>query len=198
MSAPTKTLSVVLLSPQGIATGARVAGTPVDVSGVHTLGLTMWLARANGTAHVSPWATLVIEGNPSASDDSMWGPIAALQMPAGASVASTTTNGAVSAGATSFTVTSATNIAAGALLWVGDSNSANWEVVRVVSVATNTVTIEGAFMYSHESARGVQSQAELVTIPSIDITGLARVRARCSNYSGQGVNARALGVTTVL
>jgi hypothetical protein len=198
MPAPTKTLSRDLLTPQGVGAGAHVTGTPIDVSGVHSLGLTMWLGRANGTAHVSPWARITIEGCPSATDDSMFAPIATLLMPAGSSVASTTTNGPVSAGATSFVVTSATNIAAGAFLWVGDSNTANWEVVRVVGVASNTVTIEGAFMYSHETARGVQSQAEIVTIPSLDITGLARVRARCSNYSGQGVNARALGVTTVL
>lgn len=198
MAAPTKTLSVALLSPATVANNSRAVGTAVDVSGVHTLGLTMWLGRANGTAHASQWAQIVVEGCPSDTDNSMFAPIAILQMPAGASIANTTTNGAISAAATSFVVTSATNIAAGALLYVGDSTAANWEIVRVQSITSTTVTIDGAFQFAHATGQVVTSQAERVTIPSIDITGLARVRVACLNQSGQSVYASALGVTTVL
>lgn len=198
MPAPTKTLSVALLSPQTISNNSRAVGTAVDVSGVHSLGLTMFLARTNATAHVTPWARLVVEGCPSATDDSMFSPIATLLMPAGSSVAATTTSGAVLAGATSFSVASATNIAAGALLFVGDPSQSNWEVVRVQSVSGTTLTIDGAFQFSKATGQGVNSQAERVTIPSMDVTGLARIRVACLNQSGQSVIARAQGVTTVL
>lgn len=198
MPAPAKTLSVVLLSPQTISNNSRAVGTAVDVSGVHSLGATMWIGRGNGTAHASPWAQIVIEGCPSATDDSMFSPIASLLMPAGASIANTTTNGTISAAATLFVVTSATNIAAGALLYVGDSTAANWEIVRVQSVSSTTITIDGAFQFAHATGQVVTSQAERVAIPAVDITGVARVRVACLNQSGQTVYARALGVTTVL
>lgn len=198
MPAPTKTLSVTLLSPQTVSNNSRAVGTAVDVSGVHSLGLTMWLARFQTTAHVSPWARLVIEGCPSATDDSMFSTIATLLMPAGSSVAGTTNNGAILAGATSFSVASATNIAAGAMLWVGDATAANWEIVRVQSISGTTVTIDGAFQFAHATGSSVTSQPERVTIPALDVTGLARIRVACLNQSGQTVIARAQGVTTVL
>ena len=198
MAALTKTLAVVLLTPSSISNNSRAVGSAVDVSGVHSLGLTMWLARASTTAHASPWARLVVEGCPSATDDSMFSPIATLLMPAGASIAGTSLSSAVSAGATTLTVASATNIAVGALLWVGAVSGANWEIARVQSISGTTLTIDGAFQFSHESGQGVASQSEIVTIPSLDITGLARVRVACLNQSGQSVYARALGVTTVL
>lgn len=198
MAAPTKTLSVALLAPVSVANAAQSAGTAVDVSGAHLLGATLWLGRADGTAHASPWAQLVIEGNPSATDDSLWSPIASLVMPAGASIANTTLNGAVSADATTFVVTSATNIAAGAFLFVGDDDAAEWEIVRVQSISSTTVTVNGACEFAHNTGAVVTSQAEIVTIPSLDIAGLARVRGRCLNNSGRTVYARILGVTTVL
>lgn len=198
MAAPTKTLSVTLLSPQTIANNSRAVGTAVDVSGVHALGLMMWMSRTNASAHASPWAQIVLEGCPSDTDDSMFSPIASLLMPAGASIASTVTSGTVSAAATSFVVASATNIAVGALLLVGDASASNFEVVRVQSISGTTLTIDGAFQYSHGSGQGVVSQAERVTIPSLDVTGLARVRCACLNQSGQSVIAKATGVTTVL
>ncbi len=198
MSAPTKTLSVTLLSPQTVTNNSRAVGTAVDLSGVHTLGLMMWMARTNTSAHASPWAQLVLEGCPSATDDSMFAPIATLIMPAGASIASTTTSSSISAGATSFSVSSATNIAAGALLLVGDASASNFEIVRVQSISGTTFTIDGAFQYSHGSGQGVVSQAERVAIPAIDVTGLARCRVALLNQSGQSVIGKALGVTTVL
>ena len=198
MAALTKTLAVVLLTPSSISNNSRAVGSAVDVSGVHSLGLTMWLARASTTSPASTWARLVVEGCPSATDDSMFSPIATLLMPAGASIAGTSLSSAVSAGATTLTVASATNIAVGALLWVGAVSGANWEIARVQSISGTTLTIDGAFQFSHESGQGVASQSEIVTIPSLDITGLARVRVACLNQSGQSVYARALGVTTVL
>ena len=198
MPAPIKTRGLALLSPTTVANNGRAVGSVVDVAGVHALGLTMWLARANGSAHAAPWAQLVVEGCPSDSDNSLFAPILRLLMPAGASIAATTNSSGITAGATSFPVASATNIAAGALLYVGDPTAAQWEIVRVQSVATLTITIDGAFQFNHATGQVVTSQAEIVTIPAIDITGLARVRVACLNQSGQSVYAEAIGVTTVL
>jgi len=198
MAAPTKTLAVVLLSPASLTNNGRLVGTAVNVSGVHSIGLTMWLARLDATAHASPWAQIVVEGSPESSGTSMFSPIARLVMPAGASIAATTNNGAISAGATSFVVTSATNIAAVALLWIGDITPENWEIVRVQSVSTTTINIDGAFQFNHTTGYNVVSQAEIVTIPSLDVTGLAQIRVACLNQSGRTVIAKATGVTTVL
>lgn len=196
MAAPTKTPGSVL-SPQSVSNNNRIVSSILDWSGVHLFGVAMFLARTNSTAHTSPWAQIVVEGNPSASDNSLFVPIATLLMPAGASIAQTATSGAVSVGATSFGVSSATNIAAGALLYVTDSTAANWEVVRVQSVSGTTLTIDGAFIYSHASGSLVSSQAERL-VTTLDVSGYSRGRVACLNQSGQTVHAWASGSTTVL
>lgn len=199
MPAPIKSSAVALLSPTLVTHNSRQVGSTLDVAAVHLIGVSMWLARANGTAHASPWAQIVIEGCPHATDDSLFFPLRApLLMPAGANIASTTTNGAVTATATSFSVASATNIAAGARLFVGDPTASNWEIVRVQSISGTTLTIDGAFRYSHTSGQVVTSQAEVVTIPALDVSGILRLRCACLNQSGQSVYAAAVGVTTVL
>ena len=197
MAAPTKT-TVTLLSQQSISNNGRVVGSIIDLSGVHIFGAALFLARTNTTAHASPWAQIVVEGCTSATDNSLFVPIATLLMPAGASIAQTAVSGAVSAGATSFVVSSATNIAAGALLYVTDGTAANWEIVRVQSVSGTTINIDGAFIYSHANASLVSSQAERVVIPALDVTGISRARVACLNQSGQTVHAWASGITTVL
>ena len=73
------------------------------------------------------------------------------------------TSGAVSAGATSFVVSSATNIAVGDLLYLGDSSAANWEIVRVKGVSGTTITPEEAVTFAHANGAAVTDQAETVS-----------------------------------
>jgi hypothetical protein len=198
MPAPTKTLSVDLLPIASVSNGAVSQGSAFDLSGVHSLGVSGYIARQNTSAHASPWAEIVFEGNPSATDNALFFPFARLLMPAGASIAQTSLNGAVSAAASTIVVTSATNIAVGALLFLGDASSANYEIVRVRGVSGTTLTIDGTTVFSHTTGAIVSSQPEVINIPALDVTGLARLRVSCRNSSGQSVFARVLGVTTVL
>jgi hypothetical protein len=201
MGAPTKSEVTLLASTFQGNGGQPAVGTAVDVTGMHVIGLTGWIGRLSGTAHASPWATLLLEGNTSATDESMWEPIpdACYTMAAGASIANTTLNGAVSAAATTITVTSATNIAAGDLLFLSHGSlTANYEVVRVASVSGTTVTIDGSVINAHDNGATVTDQAERFCIPALNVTGLSRVRAKLINQSGQTVAARMHGIKTVL
>ena len=198
MSAPTKTEVALLAGTFQGSGGQPAVGSDMDVSGHHEIGLSLWLGRLSGTAHTAPWASLIVEGNPSASDNSMWATIAQLTLPAGASIASTTLNGAVSANATTLVVASATNIAAGDLLFLSHgTDTAKYEVVRVVSLSGTTITIEGNIFYAHDNGAGVTDQAEKVVIPALDVSGLSRVRAKLVNFSGQTVTGKATAMKTV-
>lgn len=201
MGAPTKT-EVTLLASTFRGTGAQPeVGTAVDVTGMHYIGLTGWIGRLSGTAHASPWATLLLEGNTSATDDSMWEPIpdASFTMAPGASIANTTLNGAVSANATTIVVASATNIAAGDLLFLSHgSSTANYEVVRVASVSGTTITVDDKVVFAHDSGAAVTDQAEHYCIPALSVVGLSRIRAKIINQSGQTITARMHGIKTVV
>lgn len=198
MAAPVKTLtSTQVLTPQSPANGAATYGTIIDWSGVHLFSVAMFLVRTNTTAHASPWARIVVEGNPHLTDNSLFVPIATLLMPAGASIAQTALSSAVSAGATTCAVSSATNIAAGALLFVADASSANWEVVQVLSVSGSTITVDKPFVYSHTSGSLVSTQAERL-VATLDVSGYQRGRVGVINNSGQTVQAWAWGSNTVL
>lgn len=66
---------------------------------------------------------------------------------------STTTNGSVSAGATSVTLTSATGLAANDYIVI-ESGTAKAELVKITSIATNTLTIP-ALKFAHSSGVAV-------------------------------------------
>jgi len=199
MSAPTKT-EVTLLDSNFLGTGGQpLVGTGIDVSGVHTIGVAGFIGRLSSSAHATPWASLVIEGNPTAANNSLWFPISQLIMPAGASIANTTLSGAVSAGATSITVVSGTNISAGDLLFLSHTTDVTkYEVVRVAAISGGTVTIDGSVINAHDSGAQVTDQAERFIIPSLDVTGLSRIRGKLINQSGQSVAGCIIGMTSVL
>jgi hypothetical protein len=80
---------------------------------------------------------------------------------AGASIANTTLNGAVSAAASSFVVTANTNMAAGDVLFLGDSSTSNYELVHVKAVSGTTITPEENVTFAHANGAIVTDQAEL-------------------------------------
>jgi hypothetical protein len=115
-------------------------------------------------------------------------------MSVGSSIANTTLNGAVSAGATSCTVTAATNIAVGDLLFLGHTITvANYEIIRVKSVSGTTVNFEEACVNAHDSGAQVTDQAEIYSLGPYDLSTFARVRVILDNMgSGQGVYFRSV------
>jgi hypothetical protein len=196
-STPAKTVQTALLAWQDVATGAVTIGTALDVSSIWGATVFVRLGRRSGTAFTAGWPNLRIEASAKASGNDEWYPSAAIFQPqVGASIANTTLNGAVSAGATSFVVTAATNIAVGDILYLGDSSSANWELVRVKTVSGTTITPEEAVTYAHANGSAVTDQAEIFTPAVLDLSSIKRIRAVADNASGGQTAAWEVNVTT--
>jgi hypothetical protein len=192
---PNKTANQTLLSWQDVANTNIVLGTPVDVSGKYSASILIKFARKTGTAFSTGWPNVRIEGSQKTSGNDAWGTLLQYQTALGVSIANTTLNGAVSAGATSFVVTASTNIAAGDILFLEDGSQANYETCRVKSVSGTTITPEEALTFSHQTAKIVTDQAEIYQ-PLIDLTGIVRVRAVCDNgNSGQTIAVQVLMTT---
>lgn len=185
---PNKTANASLLAWQDIATANVIVGSAQDVSAKYAAAFSVKIARRSGTAFTAGWPNIRIEASGKTSGTDDWIPIVQLQPAIGVSVANTTLNGAVSAAATSFVVTSATNIAAGDILFLGDASTANYELVRVKSLSGTTITPEEAVTYAHANAAIVTSQPEIY-FPAVDLTPYVRVRAIGDNAnSGQSIS----------
>jgi hypothetical protein len=164
-----------------------LVNSAVDVSTKFAATIFIRLGRLTGSAFTAGWPNIRIEASYKSSGDNSWGALVPFQPAVGSSIAATTLNGAVSAGASSFVVTSATNIAAGDILFLGDSSSANYEIVRVKSVASTTITPEENVVNSHTTGAVVTDQAEIY-VAQLDLLAIGRIRAVVDNIgSGQGI-----------
>lgn len=196
MSAYTKTAGTSLLAWQDIATANVVVGSAADVATKLAATIFALVGRNPAAgAFTAGWPNVRVEASAKASGNDAWVPLIQWQPAVGASLANTTLNGAVSAGATTVTVTSASNIAAGDVLFLGDSSTSNYELVRVKSVSGTTVTLEEACTYNHANGAVVTDQAEMYC-GSIDLAGITRIRAVADNAnSGRTVSVQVLMVT---
>ncbi len=185
----TKTIGTSYQAWQSVATANVIVGSAITVTNAIAIGFGVAMGRAGGTAFtVSP--QFRIEGALSSAEDS-WRVIDTINFGLGASIANTTLNGAVSAGAGSCTVTSATNIAAGDILFLGHTtDTTKYEIVRVKSVSGTTVTFEENCVYAHDSGAAVTDQAEHYAIGPYDLSTFSRVRGVIVNHSGQTANFR--------
>jgi hypothetical protein len=196
-STPVKTVQTALLAWQDVATANVQVGTALDVSNYWEATVFARLGRRSGTAFTAGWPNIRIEVSEATSGNDGWYPTAAVfQPPVGASIANTTLNGAVSAGATSFVVTAATNIAVGDILYLGDSSSANWELVRVKTVSGTTITPEEAVTFAHANGSAVTDQAEIFTPAVLGLSSIKRIRAVADNASGGQTCAVKVSITT--
>jgi hypothetical protein len=189
---PTKTIGAVAHAWQDIASAAQVISSVIDVSSKWAIAFAVFLGRATGSAFTAGWPNVRLEASGKSSGNDAWIPLLTLQPAVGASIVNTTLNGAVSAGASTITVTSGTNIAAGDLLFLGDSSTSNYELVRVKSISGTTVTLEEPCTYAHANAALVTDQAEAY-FPTLDVSAYSRVRVIVDNVnSGQGIKAQVL------
>jgi hypothetical protein len=187
---PNKTVNTVLLAWQDIATGNVVLGSAVSIVGKYAASFGVRIARRSGTAFTTGWPNIRIEFSEKTSGNDGWFPVLNYQPALGVSIANTTLNGVVTAGATSFVVTANTNISAGDLLFLGDGSAANYEIVRVKSVSGTTITPEEAVTFGHQTASIVTDQPEIY-FPACDLTPYNRVRAVADNSnSGQSISAQ--------
>jgi hypothetical protein len=189
---PEKTSPTTLLAWQDVTAGNIAFSSPVNVSSNCLASFDIRIARRTGAAFTRGSPNIRIEASPKTSGNDCWIPLYQVQPVAGASIANTTNSGGISAGATSCVVASATNIAVGDDLFLGDSSPANYELVRVKSVSGTTVTFEEACTYSHAAGDKVISQDEYRT-PELSLLTRMRVRAVCDNIqSGQGISIQVL------
>lgn len=181
---PSKTVQTSLVAWQDIATANVIVGSAVDVSTKWAGAFSIRLGRRSGSAFTANWPNVRIEGSLSTSGNNSWIPIYTYQMSLGASIANTTCSGAISAGASTFSVNGSTNIAAGDVLFIGHTTlTANYELARVKSVVGNLITPEEALTNAHDNTAPVTDQAEMV-FPSLDLTCYNRVRAVVDNAGG--------------
>lgn len=195
-SAINKTPGQTLLAWQDVASAACIVGTALDVSTELAANVFVFLGRQTGSAFTTGSPSIRIEASAKSSGNDAWIPICSFTPAVGASIANTTANGAISAGATSCVVTSASNIAAGDLLFLGHtSDTTKYELCRVKSVASTTVTFEEACTNAHDSGCEISDQSEVYPA-QLDLTAIPRIRAVCDNIgSGQGIYVQVLVVT---
>lgn len=189
MATPSKTSGQTLSAWADVASAAVSVGSPVDVS--TKLGATVFarLGRGTGSAFTAGWPNIRIEASFKSSGDNSWFPLVTFQPGVGvATLVNTTLSGAVSAGATSFGVTSASNIAVGDILFLGDGTaSSNYEIVRVKGVSGTTITPEENVVNAHTSGALVTDQAEIYQA-NLDLSSIVRIRAVIDNAgSGQAI-----------
>lgn len=186
---PNKTIvTPSLLAWTDLATTTQQIGTAQNVSAIWAASFSIRLARKTGSAFTAGWPNVRIEASTKASGGP-WIPLFNYQMQLGASIAATTLSAGITAGATTFTVTSATNIAAGAILFLADTSTTNYELVRVLSVSGTTITPEEPCVNNHANGAIVTSLAEM-TFPAVDLSCYAQVRSVVDNAnSGQTISA---------
>ncbi len=191
-----KTTGNIALAWQDIANNAVVIGAAIDVSTLRVIALHILVGRAVSTLFNTNYPTFRIEASGKASGNDAWIPILPLQPSLGNNVAQTTANGAISAGATTCVVTSATNIAAGDSLFLGHTTTvANYEIIRVKSIAGTTVTFEEACTNAHDTGALITSQPHRY-FPALDMSPYSRLRLVVDNGgNGVGIKAQVLYTT---
>lgn len=191
---PSKTWGTSLLAWQDVANAAIVFSAAQSVATKRAASFDIRLGRATGSAFTAGWPNIRIEAQNKSGG--LWTPLFTYQMALGASIGKTTLNGAIIAGATTCVVTSATNLAAGDLLFLGHtSDVTKYELARIKSVSGTTVTFEEAIAFAHDNGANVSDQAEMIC-PAFDLTPYAAVRAVCDNIgSGQGITVQVLMTT---
>lgn len=196
MATVSKTAGTSLAAWQDVATANVIVGTALDVSTKLAATVFAFLGRNSSSAFTAGWPNIRIEGSAKASGNDAWVPLATFQPVIGASIAATTLNGAVSANASSFVVTSATNIAAGDMMFLGHtSDTTKYELVRVKSVSGTTITPEENVTNAHDTGAVASDQAEAYAA-SLDLTGITRIRAVIDNAgSGRTIYVQVLCVT---
>ncbi len=176
-----------------IATNAQRISTDIDLHSTNKIGvlaLAFELGRVSASAFTKG-PSVRLEVSLLASGNDAWYPIWTPQMAVGASISATTLNGAVSAGATTATLTSITNVVAGEYLYLGHTTTpANYELIRVKSISGSVVTFEEACTSAHDNGAAVTSQAER-GCQSVDVSGFLRARVIVDNVgSGQSLFSR--------
>lgn len=178
-----------LIAFQDIATATQVRAE-FTVTTKISAEIYMEIGRRSGSAFTAGYPVFIISTSPKSTDNDWWIPRGVFAPYVGASIANTTLNGAVSAGAATFTVTSATNITVGDILFLGHTTDVSkYEICKVKAISGTTVTPQYALKYAHDNGAPVTDQAEQFScVLSLDAN--TRVEVMIDNAgSGQTIAA---------
>lgn len=196
-----KTAAQALLAHTQLATATQAIGSAVDVS--TKVGPAVALVKIGRTVATALGKNLSfrLEGSAKASGNDEWYPITEWSTGSGlvAANASTVNDASFNAGDTSFTITSATGLTGGDLLYLRETGTpANSEWVRIGSVSGTTITLEEPCTRAHTNGITTTDLAEMFTIP-FDTSPHVRVRlvanANDITATGQTVDVIAWLVT---
>lgn len=196
-----KTAAQALLAHTQLATATQAVGSAVDVS--TKIGPAVAMVKMGRTVATALGAQVAfrLEGSAKTSGNDEWVPIYEWASGNGttAANASTVNDASFNAADTSFTITSATGITGGDLMYLRETGTpANSEWVRIASVSGTTINLEDAVTRNHTNGITTTDLAEMWSIP-IDIAGHVRVRlvvnANNVTATGQTVDVIAWLVT---
>lgn len=186
--AVTKTVQTALVAWQDLATANQIISSAFSVTTILAGSIGIRIGRRSGTAFSAGWPNVRLEVSFQDSGDRRWTPIRVFTPFVGGTIVNTTLNGAVSAGATTFVVTSATNLAVGDILFLSDTTPSNYELVRVKTVSGTTITPEDPVVNAHVTASIVTDQAEMYA-ESLDLSTYRAIRAVVDNIgSAQSIS----------
>jgi hypothetical protein len=173
----TKTQGTALLAHTQQATAAITVGSAVDVSTKSAVQIFVKMGRSTSTAF-SNEMQFRLEASAKSSGNDEWVPVYQWTSQSGKTAATSTTlnDASCNAADTTFVLTSGTGITAGDHVYLRETGTpANSEWVRVVSVSTNTVTIEEGLTRNHTNGINVADLAESWTF-SINVAAIGRIR----------------------
>lgn len=173
----TKTAAQVLLAHTQQATAVITVGSAIDVATKVGPAVAFVKMGRSATTALTNEVKFRLEGSAKTSGNDEWVPLYEWTSSSGKTTASSTTlNGATTAGNTTSVLTSGTGFVGGDHAYFRETGTpANSEWSRVVSTATNTITMEEAQTRNHTNSIAVTDLAESWQIP-FDTSGQTRVR----------------------
>lgn len=192
-----KTAAQALLAHTQLNTASQAIGSAVDVSTKVGPGIAMIKMGRTVATGLGAQVFFRLEGSAKTSGNDEWYPIQEWSSN-GANVtasASTVNDASFNAGDTSFTITSATGITGGDLMYLRETGTpANSEWVRVGSVSGTTITLEEACTRSHTNGIVTTDSAEMWSIP-VDLSAHVRIRlvVNSNNVAATGQTVDVIG-----
>lgn len=193
----TKTAAQALLAHTQLATATQAMGTAVDVSAKGGPATAIVKMGRTVTTALGAQVAFRLEGSAKTSGNDEWVPIYEWTSGNGltAANASTVNDASFNAADTSFTITSATGITGGDLLYLRETGTpANSEWVRVGSVSGTTITLEEAVTRGHTNGIATTDLAEMWNF-TFDIASQVRIRlvVNSNNVTATGQTVDVIG-----
>lgn len=194
-SVPSKTVGATLFTGADCASGSMYLGSEIDVSDIFAAAAFVRLGRTVTTALTNP-VGFKLEASAKASGADFWVPIYVWSSVdvavTGIIPASNLLNGATSAGATSYTLDSATGQNAGDLVFFYEASAYEW--ARTKSISGAVATPLDPLVYAHADNTIVLDRGEEWIIP-LDLSAYKRLRLVVDTAAAGLDTAAAVGVT---